>query len=308
MKKIEKVLIVGLGAIGSIYATKLHDFNPKMIQVLVDKTRYDDYAKRGIVFNNQKYDFDYVLDIDKDKKADLIIIATKASGYLEAVEMIENYVHNDTVVMALLNGISCEELLFEKYGREKVLYSYYIGHSSMREDNAITFDGIGKIFFGEDENKIYSDKILAVKELFDKVGIDYQIPEDMLSSMWQKFIINIGVNQTLAIVDKPYGALQKSIFVRNMAQDLMREAVKVAQTLKVKGTDKFIDVAWEFIKHVPSQLRPSMVQDIENNRKTEVDIFAGEICRLGRQYGVYTPKNEFAYNLIKAKDENAKAS
>lgn len=302
MKEIKNILILGIGAIGSIYATKLYDFDPACVKVLLDGSRYKKYTKNGITFNNHRYDFDYILDTDKNFKADLILIATKATDFEPASNMIKNFVVQDTIIMSLLNGISSEGILIEKYGKEKVLYSYFLGHSSMKSGLKINFDGVGTIFFGEAQNKEYSKNVQTIKNFFDKVGIDYKIPEDMLSALWQKLIINIGANQTLAMVKLPYRGF-KSQYVKNIAYGLMQEAVEIARFLKINNADKFIDNAFEVLNNIPPDLKPSMLQDVENCKITEVDIFAGEICRLGKKYNIPTPKNELAFNVIKSIDE-----
>lgn len=303
MKEIQNVLILGLGAIGSIYATKLQDFDSSCVKVLLDEARYEKYSQRGIKFNGRDYHFNYVLDTEKNTKADLILIATKAGDFEKASDMINNFVDEDTIILSLLNGISSEEILFKKYGKKNVLYSYYIGHASVKTEKGIEYDGIGTIVFGAKKNKEFSAQVKSVKDFFDKVGIDYKIPEDMLSSLWQKFVINIGINQSLAIVNSTYSALQNSEYSRKIAIGLMEEAVEVAKAAGISDTDNFLNVALELIDSMPPELMPSMRQDVLNKKPTEVDIFAGEICRLGKKYTILTPKNEMAFNIIKSIEE-----
>ncbi|MDD3436790.1 MAG: ketopantoate reductase family protein [Candidatus Gastranaerophilales bacterium] len=302
MKEIKNVLILGLGAIGSIYATTLYDFDSDCVKILIDEPRYKKYKKNGIIFNQHRYDFDYILDTDTNFKADLILIATKSTDFDKASDMIRNFVADDTIILSLLNGISCEEILFQKYGREKVLYSYFLGHSSMKSDVNIDFDGVGTVFFGEECNKEYSQNVLTVKEFFDKVGIDYKIPEDMLSALWQKFIINIGANQTLAILKMSYGAFNNR-YAKTIANDLMCEALEIAKFLGINNYENFIENAFKILTTIPPELKPSMLQDVENGKPTEVDIFAGEVCRLGKKYNIPTPKNELVLNILKTIDE-----
>lgn len=291
-KKINNVIIIGLGAIGSIYATKIFDCNPDLVKVLVDESRGVRYKKNKIIFNGKEYDFEYVLNTETDFKADLILIATKAKDFPRATEMIKNFVGEDTIILSLLNGISSEPVLVNKFEKDKILYSYYIGHASVKNGFKIDYDGIGKIVFGEEDNQNLSENVKRVKDFFDTVGVDYEIPEDMTSSMWQKFVINIGINQTSAIYRADYGLLQTSAEAQKTARELMEEAVEIAKALKVKNADKFIDETFNLINDMPPELKSSMLQDVENNRVTEVDIFAGEICRLGKKLNIATPKNE----------------
>lgn len=303
MEEIKNILIIGLGAIGSVYATQFHDFDSNCVKILLDESRLKKYSENRFVVNDKKYEFNYILDTDTNYKADLILIATKSPDFENASKMIKNFVKEDTIIMSLLNGISSEEILFEKYGREKILYSYFIGCAVMRSGLTTSFDRMGTLVFGEAQNKKYSQNVQKVKDLFNKVGIIYQIPEDMISSLWKKFVINVGINQTSAALQAPYSVLQKSAYARKIANELMQEAVQIAGKLGIQGRESFIQATFELIDMMPSELKPSMLQDVEHKRETEVDIFAGEICRLGKKYNIPTPKNEFVLDIIKSVDE-----
>src|SRR5690349_8118963 len=132
MRDITKVVVIGLGAIGSIYAAKLKDYDPGCVRVLVDKHRLERYAAQGIVLNSVRHDFDYALPGPNPEKADLILIATKSDGLPDAIDAIEGFVHDETIILALLNGITSEDKIAERYGWDKVLHSYFIGHGSTR--------------------------------------------------------------------------------------------------------------------------------------------------------------------------------
>ena len=280
------ILIVGLGAIGSIYATKLKDYGFN-VKVLLDKKRIERYKKDGIIFNGKRYDFEYILP-ENDFRADLIMICVKSTALDESIKNIENFVSEKSIIMSLVNGISSEEKIKRTYPRAKVLYSYYVGHSSMRKGNKITYDGIGKTVF---------EKNNLIKEMFDKIKIEYETPDDIISCMWQKFIINIGANQTTAILKQEYSCF-KYPKAREFTRELMQEGVKIAKHLNIAGYEHFIDKAFDFIDSIPENCKTSMLQDFEDGRETEVDIFAGEIYRLGKKYGIETPRNYYVYKTL----------
>lgn len=296
MNRIKNVLIIGLGAIGSIYAAKLSQNKALDFRVLLDSSRLDKYKLNGIVFNSKRYDFNYLLDTETGFKADLILIATKSTNFMHAAKMISNFVNDDTVIMSLLNGLSSEKILEGMYGDEKVLYSYYLGHAGMKAGNSIEWDGIGQIYFGEKSGEI-SEKVRLVSSLFSESGISYAYSEDIISAMWQKLVINIGANQTLAVFKLPYGYFNNRE-VRQYSIELMQEAIEVAKALQVSGTDKFLQTALDVLDCMTEGTKPSMLQDVECGRETEVDIFAGEICRLGKVFNIDTPKNAQVLQLL----------
>lgn len=300
MCEIKNVFLVGLGAIGSIYASKFYDCPSVNFKVLVTQDRLEYYSKNPLIFNGIKYDFEYTVTSENTEKADLIIISTKNNSLLEVIQMIRPLVKKDTIIISLLNGINSEELLIKEFGKKNVLYSYFIGHASEKTDRKINHDGVGTVVFGELCNKEITQNVLKVKNLFESANIKFDIPEDMLASMWKKFIINVGINQTSAILKADYRMLQVSKEARILAYDLMFEAVCIAKSLGVKDALCYIDDAFELIDKMPPDLKSSMFQDVENNRETEVDVFAGEVIRLGKLYGIKTPLNQFVYDKLKS--------
>lgn len=299
MEEIKHVLICGIGAIGSIYANKICHYDNKNLKILVDKNRLEKYTKHPKIFNGKELKLNYVLPENTDFKADLIIIATKFYGLFDAIKNIKNFVKNDTIILSLLNGVTSEDYIAEKYGWKHLPHSYFIGHSAMREGNIITHDGKGTLVFGVYDEKITdkNDEIL-LKNYFDKVGVDYKIPNDIQHSMWLKFMLNVSSNQASAILHKTFGQMQESPKFRKLLKDIMQEVVEIAKAHGVKNTQTMIDEAFKgFDKMIPEG-KTSMLQDIEAGRKTEVEIFAGTVIELGRKYNIPTPYNNVIKEMI----------
>ncbi len=304
MNEIKNVLICGIGAIGSIYADKISRYNNQNLKILVDKNRYEKYLKTPKIFNGKELKLNYILPDDTSFKADLIIIATKYDGLTDAINNIKNFVKDDTIILSLLNGVTSEELIAQRYGAKHIIHSYFIGHSAMRNGNNISFDGTGDIVFGVLNPQI-TDKNYEniLKDYFDKVGIDYKIPQDIKRSMWLKFMLNVSSNQTSAILHKTFGQMQQSIKIRQMLKNIMCEVVKLAKVRGVQNTDTMIDEAFKAFDKMCPEGKTSMLQDIEAGRKTEVEIFAGSVIEMGEKYNIPTPYNKFLKEMIEALEE-----
>lgn len=303
MNKIKNVIICGLGAIGAIFAAKITDSSENCLKVLLDESRVQKYKNEPTVLNGKEYFFDYLTPDSKNYEADLVILATKNNGLVEALENVKNFVGKDTIFLSFLNGIKSEEEITKVFGEEKVLYSYYIGHTSTRTHRTIVHDGVYKIVFGEKNNTVFSQNVKKVKNFFDKTGINYEIPEDMDYSRWWKFLVNIGYNQASAVLNANYGDFQKSEAVNDFAVKLMEEAAAIAKASGVKNTEKMIPEVLTVIKTMVPEARTSMLQDVDAKRQTEVDIFAGHVSELGKIYNIKTLYNDMFYKLIKAIDD-----
>ena len=302
MKEIKKVLICGLGAIGSIYAVKILQNNKADLSVLVDKARLSRYKSEPLNFNGKEYLFKYITP-EENIAADLIIIATKNNSLRYVLTEINNFVGENTIILSLLNGLKSEDIIAETFGKDKVLYSYYIGHTSTRTGRNVIHDDVYKTVFGENDNAVPSQNVMAVKNFFEQSNIKYEIPVDMEYSRWWKFLVNVGYNQASAVLNASYGDFQSSERVNNIAINLMKEAVEVAKAHGVKNTQNLIPEVLECIKTMLPQTRTSMLQDVDAQRETEVDVFAGYVSELGKKYNIATPYNDMFLEIIKAIDD-----
>lgn len=303
MEEIKTVLICGMGAIGSVYANAISDFNNDILSVLVDKDRLKKYQDNPPVFNGKTLNLNYITPDNTSLKADLILIATKNNTIGEVLKNIENFVKQDTIILSLLNGLQSEDILAEKFGFDKILYSYYIGHTSTRNGREVTHDGIYKTVFGEKDNTNYSKNVIKLKNFFDKVGIPYEIPTDMEYSRWWKFLVNVGYNQASSVLNSSYKYFQNCPKVKDFAVKLMGEAVSIAIAQGVKNTHLLIPEVLKVISTMLPETKTSMLQDIDACRPTEIDAFAGYIVTLGEKHNIETPYNSIVYDIIKALEE-----
>lgn len=297
MKEIENVLVCGIGAVGSIYADKIEKYSPEKLRVLVDKSRLERYKKNPTIFNGRTLDFKYVLSEETKFKADLIIIATKFDGLNDVIKNIKNFVKDDTIILSLLNGVTSEKIIAKTYGREKLLYSYFIGHSAIREGRKIVHDDVNTIVFGSENTNDFAN-VEKVKFFFEKAAINYLIPDDIIHSLWLKYMLNVAANQTTAILRMNFGEMLENDKCMDFAINIMKEVQAIAKAEGVKNTETMID---ETIKHLHTMIpegKTSMLQDVEAGRKTEVAMFAGTIIKMGKELGIPTPYNKVIKDMI----------
>lgn len=299
MRCIKNVLIAGAGAVGASYGSRIFDKEPHTVSILAKGERLERYRQKGISINGKLYKFNCISTCEAIETMDLIIIAVKFHQLKDIIENIKDFVGENTIILSLLNGISSEEIIGKAFGLDKVLYSMCVGIDAVREGSDITFSTIGRISFGEVENREYTERVKAVKELFDRTEIPYIIPERMMKTLWWKFMINVGINQSSAVLRAPYGVFQNTKEAKELMFDTMKEVIALSQKVGVNLTDQAL-VEWEeVLRTLSPQGKTSMLQDIEAGRKTEVEIFGGTVCELGRKYKVQTPINDTLVKLIR---------
>ncbi len=297
MKEIKNVLVCGIGAVGSIYADKIEKFTPQNLRVLVDEARLERYKKNPTVFNGRGLDFNYILPNDTSFKADLIIIATKFDGLNEVIKNIKNFVYDDTVILSLLNGVTSEKIIAKTYGREKLLYSYFIGHSAIRDGRNITHDDVNTIVYGS-ENSNDFENVERIQDFFEQAGINYLIPDDIIHSLWLKYMLNVSANQTTAILRMNFGEMLENDKCMDFAINVMKEVQAIAKAEGVRNTESMINETIEHLHTMIPEGKTSMLQDVEAGRKTEVEMFAGTVIKLGKEFGIPTPYNKIIKEMI----------
>lgn len=303
--KIEKVAIIGLGAIGVFVASKLSSVISRENLVIIAEGERKSRLEKGLVINGKPYQFQIVTPQECDEVADLVIIATKYQGLQQAIKDIKHRVGEHTVIMSLLNGVSSEEILQVTYG-QKVIYSL-VRLSSVRTEEGIFFnDHNGYIEFGEANNEVMSKRVLAIKKLFDEAHILSKIPLDMKKALWHKYACNVAETQSSAILGIPFGAWQVSETANHLREMAMKEVFAVAAKKGIFFTEEDLISQRQRLSHVPYGNKTSMLQDIENKRETEVEMFAGEMIAMGKEVGVPTPINLVFYDAIKILEEKNK--
>ena len=297
MKEIKNVLVCGIGAVGSIYADKIEKFTPQNLRVLVDEARLERYKKNPTVFNGRVLDFNYILPNDTSFKADLIIIATKFDGLNDVIKNIKNFVYDDTVILSLLNGVTSEKIIAKTYGRKKLLYSYFIGHSAIRDGRNITHDDVNTIVYGS-ENSNDFENVERIQDFFEQAGINYLIPDDIIHSLWLKYMLNVSANQTTAILRMNFGEMLENDKCMDFAINVMKEVQAIAKAEGVRNTESMINETIEHLHTMIPEGKTSMLQDVEAGRKTEVEMFAGTVIKLGKEFGIPTPYNKIIKEII----------
>jgi 2-dehydropantoate 2-reductase len=151
-------------------------------------------------------------------------------------------------------------------------------------------DGIGKIVFAPCER---------LERFFKENKIDYEVSENMIYSQWVKLGVNIILNELSAIYNLTVGELRNRTDFSTISERLINEILEVAKSEKIGNLEKYRDDVLSSINLIADDGRTSMLQDILAKRKTEIDIFSGEIINRATKHNILTPENIKLYNKIK---------
>lgn len=152
---------------------------------------------------------------------------------------------------------------------------------------------------GEKCGFTYRSPAEAVTDLFDRTGLSYQVPDDILREQWNKLMLNTGVNQVTAVYGAPYSLIQKEGEARTMMIEAMREVLRVADTQDVDLSEADISYWLDLLATLNPDGHTSMCQDVLAGRPTEVELFAGTMLKIAEEEGLSLPVNAFLYERLK---------
>lgn len=295
---IKKAAIVGMGALGLLYGNHIvKQCGQDAVTYVMDKERLKKYQNEIFSINGEPVHF-HMTEAKDMKPVDLLIVAVKYTGLRAALDIMKNCVNEQTVIISVLNGISSEEIIGERYGMERIVYTVAQGMDAMKFGNTLNYTQMGELYIGLPENR-NREKLERLMAYFDNIHMPYVEEKDILYRLWSKFMLNVGVNQTCMVYETTYaGALAKGEANRTMIA-AMREVIALANAEGIALSEKDINQYVDIIKTLNPEGTPSMGQDRINKRPSEVEMFAGTILELAEKHGIYVPANEFLYERVR---------
>ena len=302
--KIRSVAIVGLGALGILYGHKLSKALPAdALKIVADQKRIGNYKSRGVYCNGELCAFDYVTP-EQAEPADLVLVAVKQPGLIGAMEAMAGAVGENTVILSLLNGIASESMLAARFGSDKVMMCVAQGMDAVREEQSVRYTQMGWLVFGDVKSGPPSQRAQSVAVFFEAAGVPHILADDMPRRLWSKFMLNVGANQVLAAYGGDYRALQEPGLLRDMMLAAMREVMALAKMEGITLDEEDIAGWMKLLAALSPDGKPSMQQDVEARRRSEVELFAGTVIALGQKYGLPTPVNDALYKRILEIEQN----
>lgn len=303
MQKIQSVLIAGAGAIGTLVAHQFQSAFPGCVGILAGGERLARYRRQGFTVNGVPTEFRLV-DVETDELFDLVVIACKDHHLPQILEDLKRHVGPHTLLLSLLNGVTSEAKIGAVYGAERLPLAMIVGTDAGFRDGALDYCSTGTIVFGDAQGgPERSPRVAAIAQAFERAGIVHQVPDDMRNRLWYKFMFNVGINQTSAVLRRPFKVFKspdRNPHAFRLMDSAMREAQAVACAEGIPLTENDITLVWKTVDTLSDHGQTSMLQDVLAGRKTEVELFSAEVISLAERHGIEVPVNRTLLAAIRA--------
>ena len=296
---IESVAIVGRGAVGMLYGSIAErNLGPGAVRYVMDDERFARHAGETVTVNGEPCRVP-TIPASEATPVDLVILAIKAPGLPTALDTMERLVGPRTAIASLINGVTSEERVAERFGWERTVLSVAQGMDAVFIGCDMTYSHAGEIRLGAAPGT--ADGVVdAVADLYERAGIPHVVEEDIRRRMWVKLMLNVGINQTCMAFGGTYGSASEPGSEQNRCfVAAMREALAVARAEGVDVTEADLAQMAALTASLDPAGMPSMAQDRINEKPTEVEEFSGTICRLAERHGLLVPTNQWLYQRIR---------
>lgn len=313
-----KILVYGAGAVGLAYTSAL-------VQAKQDVTLYAKGATHQEIFANgisrigilgdvhcSVDQFRLINEIDPSDKGlyDIILVCTKVSDIEHVVGQLEKVINHDTYLVLFHNGLDINRFYEKISPKDKIFNAYiYTGFKRPKRNvSEVTAHG-GDTLIGNLERLNNDDPvILNLCDCLKEGGIGCSCTDDISKSLWSKMLYNCTMNSLSFLMKVNNGELAQIPEMRQTIEDVIDEIYcvgeKMGKSFNWPTADEYKNFLFNTLIPLSASHKSSMLQDMENNQKTEIDFLNGSIVRYAKAHGVPCPVNQTLLNMVKFTEQS----
>ena len=298
-----KISIIGSGAMGSLFGGRLSLVGHDVVLYDVYREHVEKISSAGLSIEDAATGSVTVAhpvastDPGAVAGSDVLVIFVKSTTTAEAAAQFVPFAKKDTIVLTLQNGLGNEQIIRERFGKERTAAGVTSQGATFLGPGRIRHAGKGPTHISMADGK--NDKLRPLAAALEKAGFEVHIEEDVASLVWSKLVINVGINALTAITNQTNGKLVEREETKAIMADLVAEAVAVAKAKGIRLTyDDPLATVFDVAQKTGAN-RSSMLQDFDKNRLTEIDFMNGAIVREAAVVGIPAPVNATLTRLIK---------
>jgi 2-dehydropantoate 2-reductase len=295
----EKFLIVGTGALASLFAARLAQAGCDVVMLgtwqeglnairkdgvrLIDSTGNEEQFKVQVTDNPQ--------DCVGTKHA---LVLVKSWQTERAAQQLKECLAKGGLAVTLQNGLGNRETLIQNLGADRVALGITTTGAALLGPGGVKAGGEGPISIEQ------HPALGPLQEALQSANFPVQIVEDARSLMWGKLVINCAINPLTALLRLKNGELLERPPAREMMGVLAQETAQVAIAEQIRLPFQDPIAAAEEVAQKTAANQSSMLQDVLRGAPTEIDAICGAVVKVAQKYNLPTPMNWACWQLVRA--------
>jgi 2-dehydropantoate 2-reductase len=297
--------ILGSGAVGGYFGARLAQSGQE-VTFIARGAHLEAIRTHGLQVKSAKLgDFMVRAPAESDPArvgaVDVVIVAVKAYDNDTAYAAIAPMLGRDTVVLTLQNGVDNVDQLAGLVGAARVLGGTTYVATALEAPGLIVQTGVHRsIIFGEVFGaRGLTPRVQAIADVMAPADIEVRAVPDARTPLWDKFVYLVPFSGFTGAARLPIGFLWQHAQVRDMYYAAAREvaAIAVAEGVTL-STDRF-ETLREYMDTIPSTTRSSLLVDLEQGKRIEVEALQGAALRRAAAHGLSAPIVAALYAVLK---------
>lgn len=301
-----KIGVIGFGAIGG-YISAMLSKNKEEVYIIASGKTLDTLKNNGITLKSED-DKNFLtfptLVTENASEAgimDIVFICVKGYSLKAAVKTISHMVSEHTLVIPIINGVDIGKKVYSYLGKGKIIDAVMYISSKVVGAGIIEYDNLKtKIIISSNRiTPIFRGNLEIIYNMLNRADILCEIKEDAEVEAWKKYVFNCAFNVTDSYYDvKVKGILEDKMKFETFC-NVAKECEEVGRTKGIKLPDNIYETTISLLKKASKKSISSMHRDVVLGKKFELELFCGELCRMGKDLGVPTPYTQKAYDKLK---------
>lgn len=297
--------VIGAGPVGCILAAFLSKAGYEVTLCDVVSELIKPALDPGIIIegveNFQQTVTKTITNIDELAQSvpDVIFIAIKGQSNPFLASAIQGFHQEGTYVVSWQNGIDTENSIADALGRKNVMRAVVNWGCGLKKPGHVIMPFHHPPHFIQELDPDSKPAAASIAEALSSAGLYTETTDAIASKIWRKSILNACMNPVCAVTGFTMSEAMGDPIVFKIVDSLIKECVKIARANEVSLGHDFYPYSIAYMKKAGSH-KPSMLMDIENKQRTEIDFINGKFIEYGEQAGIETPYNITIRNLVKA--------
>lgn len=288
-----KIAVIGAGAMGSLFGGLLAESGAEVWLFDIRTEQIAAINQNGLNIEKdghfRRVHIKATTDPDLIEKADLAIVFVKSPQTRPAADIAGKLVGSEGLVLTLQNGMGNADIIAETVARDRIVAGTTSHGATLLAPGRIRHAGTGATIIGmwAGKNLGHADRVARV---MTRAGIETEVVQNVQSVIWNKLLINVGINAVTALTAIKNGQILDLEITRNLSRAAVEEAMSVARAQGIQVDEDAVEHVFQVAKATGAN-RSSMGQDVDNKRLTEIDAINGAVVRIAEKLGLKVPVN-----------------
>lgn len=298
-----RIAVIGAGGVGGYFGGRLA-LAGEDVTFIARGSHLDAMRRDGLRVLSANGDFvvqpvQATDDAASVGSVDLVMIAVKLWSTDESIATARALMGPSSTVVSFQNGVDAEDKLIAEFGRDRVIGGVANIAALIESPGVVRHNGtMALLQIGELDGR-RSARIDAIEAACRRANFDVKVADDILKSIWEKFVFLASLSAMTTLTRLPIGPLREDADTRALFRQLADEVVAVGRAKGVPLGDGTTEAMFTRLDSLPGTMVASMQGDLLRGNRLELPWLSGGVVRLGEAVGVATPAHRFAYAVLK---------